>query len=285
MKLDLDASLQLTKIILGMILNELGFLLMHLAIGLLIGVVLAYFTRRIIRTKGWFKRDAKSHSKRIILYILRSTFYLSIIGLSCTVALVIGSNKIVEKQVKLVVDESVEYCKTNYFNDYAFVEEIFQASDFLYAKGYDLNQANHKIAEMATDEIAKKYGLGFLGSFLLKSPKKDMVNQLEDLERGFVIILVSMGLEHIGAGDIVKADQIDKAFYAWLQNDKSASLGSINSVISNQTSKLVKPIIFGIWSPFLFVCVLFILANLVEIAVFYYRKWQREKDTEATLQT
>ena len=285
MKLDLEASIQISKIILGMILNELGFLLVHLVIGLLIGLVIAYSTRRLIKAKGWFKRDTKSHSKRIFLYLLQSTFFLSIIGVSCTVALVIGSNKIVEKQVNLIVDESVEYIKANYFNDYAFVEEIFQASDFLYAKGYDLNQANHKIAEMAADEVAKKYGLGFLGSFLLKSPKKDMVNQVEDLERGFIIILVSKGLEHIGAGDIVKADQIDKAFYAWLQNDRSASLGSINSVISNQTSKLVKPIIFGIWSPFLVVCVLVILANLVEIAVFYYRKWQREKDAEATLQT
>ena len=114
MELDLKTSLQISKFIGGIVLDDFWTLLVHLLMGMLIGTVIAFLIYRLIKSKGWFKRTIASSTKRFFLWIFRASFYLSLIGLSSTIALVIGSNKIVQKEITNLVDEGLSYCQTNY---------------------------------------------------------------------------------------------------------------------------------------------------------------------------
>jgi hypothetical protein len=271
MELDLKTSLQISKFIGGIVLDDFWTLLVHLLMGMLIGTVIAFLIYRLIKSKGWFKRTIASSTKRFFLWIFRASFYLSLIGLSSTIALVIGSNKIVQKEITNLVDEGLSYCQTNYFSNFENIESAFAITDQVYAAGYDVNQANHLLSEAMVDMISEKYGLGFLGSYLFASPKHEMVKEIEDLERQALALTISYGLEKIGAGDIIEPEDIDKAFYAWLNNDKGEGLGSMNTFLSTQICYQVKPLIFSIWLPFLIIFGLFIIANAIEVVLFYYR--------------
>ena len=272
MELDLQTSLQISKFIGGILLDDIWILLFHLIMGFLIGTVLAYLAYRLIKAKGWFKRTLSSATKRFFLWIFRASFYLSIVGLSSTIALIIGSNKIVKKEIDTLVNEGISYCQDNYFNDFEAIEEAFAITDKVYAAGYDVNQANHKVSEAMVDMISEKYGLGFLGSYLMAAPKHEIVKEIEDWERQALAIGITYGLEKIGAGDIVEPEDIDKAFYAWLNNEKGEGLGSMNTFMSTQICKQVKPLVFSIWLPFILISLFFIFANLIEVAIFYFRK-------------
>jgi hypothetical protein len=238
MKFDLATSLELTKIIGSFLFDNIATLLIHLFVGIIIGTVIAYLILRLFKAKGWLKRTILSKTKRVLFYVLKVAFFLAFIGLSSSIALIIASNKIVKKEVTHIVDEGIDYCKVNYFNDFESVEEIFAFSDVIYSKGGEVNEMNPLVAETMVDEISKKQGLGFLGSYLLKGPENEMVAQLEEYERAIVLILVTMSLEKIGAGNLLEPDQIDEAFYAWLHSDSQDGLGSINTFMSTQMAQL-----------------------------------------------
>ena len=282
MEFDLQSSLQITKLIGGIIWDDIWILFLYLLGGLLIGTVLAIVLWRIIKIKQWFKREIVSKPKRFFLGLFRLTFYLSTIGLSATIALVIGSNRIVEKEVTKLVDEGIDYCQSNYFSDFETIESAFALTDQIYAAGYDVNQANHKVSEAVVDMISEEYGLGFIGSYLFAAPKHEMVKEIEDWERQALALGITYGLEKIGAGDIVEPEDIDKAFYAWLNNDKGEGLGSMNTFMSKQICIQVKPLVFSIWLPFLIIFSLFVVANLVEVGIFYFRKNKRAKVVNST---
>lgn len=271
MKLDPQTTIELTKIIGGLLLDHLASLLLYLVIGFILGAFIAYLTFRWIRAKAWFKRTTQSSTKRTLLFLFRSAFYLSIIGLSSTIGLAIGSNRIVEKEVSHLVMESTDYCKTNFFNDYESVQSLFHISNAIYANGHQLNEINHKIAEAVANEVSQKQGLGLFG-FLLNASQSDMTKQIEELEIGFVTLLVATGLNKIGAEELIEPDQIDKAFYAWIHSDKESSLGSLNEFMSTQICRQVKPLVFSIWLPFIAFCTLFILANCFETAWYFYQQ-------------
>lgn len=272
MELDYQTSLQISKIVGRFLLDDIGILFIYLLSGMSIGIALAYLLYRFIKAKRLFKREPASKIRHISLYIFRTTFYLSVVGLSSTIGLVVGSNKIVDKEVTNLVDEGISYFKTNYFSNFTTLESAFQITDVVYSAGYDVNQANHKVSEAMVDMISEEYGLGFLGSYLLISPKNEMVEQLEEVEKAMVMFLVFHGLDHIGAGELIEPEDVDKAFYAWLNNDSSEGLGSMNSFLSTQIIVQLKPLVFGIWLPFVVLFSIFILANAVETGLFLYRK-------------
>ncbi len=272
MKLDLTSPLELTKIIGRILLDDLASLLLHLVAGILIGVVLVYFIYRLFKAKGWSRRPIQSSTKRILFHGSRVIFYLAIIGLSAVTSLIIGSQQIIKKEVALAVDKGIEYYNVHYFDDFKFIEEVFAFSGQVYAKGGELNKINHHIAEGIVDQISEKHGLGFLGSYILHNPKNDMIQQMEDLERGMLILFLSKSLEQIGAGDVIEPDKLDKAFYAWLHADSEANLGTINTFVSAQITEQLNPLVLSIWLPFLMVNLLVILIYLTELVVFLYRQ-------------
>ncbi|MFT5723504.1 MAG: hypothetical protein ACI9JN_000618 [Bacteroidia bacterium] len=272
MKFDLPFSTELIHIIMGILLDDLINLLLHLVTGMVIGIVISLLIYRLINAKGWFKRSYTSRTRRIFLFTLRVSFYVAIVGLSSTIALVVGSNKIAKKEVNQLVDEGFEYCKINYFNDYEFIEEVFEVSDKLYSSGNNVNQINHEMAEAMVNDISEKYGLGFLGAYLLKSPESEMIEHLEDIEKGIIFLFVYKGLEQIGAGDLIEPDQLDETFYSWLHSDGEQSFGSIHEFVSKQINNQVKPLIFSIWLPLLIINALLIGINIVELTLFFYRK-------------
>jgi len=120
--------------------------------------------------------------------------------------------------------------------------------------------------------MVKENQIGFLQAYLMKTQSGQFAEQLEELERGMLVLLVGLGLEQIGAEELMDEERIDDAFYAWLHTDKDASLGSINTFLSKQIGNQLKPIVAGIWLPFLLISALFIIINAIELAIHYYRK-------------
>lgn len=283
MKLDTQASIELSKIIAKYLLQDITTLLEYLAGGTLIGILLVYVLYRIIKVKGWFKRNPESRLWKFLYFTLRSTFYLGILGVCSTVGLIIGSNKIVEKEVNTLVDEGIAYFQATYFDDFEFVEGVFELTELVYSSGYEVNDFNEQVAEVMADEVAKKYGLGFLGSYLLAGPKNEISTFLEDTERGMLMLAVGYGLEQIGAEELMDEEQLDKTFYAWLHSDEDASLGSMNGFLSTQICSQIKPLLLGIWLPFLLIPLFFILLNSVELVVYFSKKkgtHPQDKETE-----
>ena len=284
MEFDLETSLELTKIIGSIIFDDLSSLLLHMFLGTVIGVLVAYLVYRLIKAKSWHNRSSNiSKPKKVLFYLLRITFYLSIIGLSASIGLVIGSNKIVVKEVTKLVDEGVDYVKTNYFEDLDNVQELFSLADIVYSSGYEVNEFNHKIADVVVDQLVKEKKMSFLTGYLAKTQSGEFAKQLEELEKGMLIMGVAYGLKHIGAEELIEdglldEERIEKAFYAWLHTDEDASLGSMNEFMTTQICRQIKPLTFSIWLPAILITSLFILTNLIEIGIYYFRRRPQEED-------
>jgi hypothetical protein len=277
MHIDID-TLDLLKLIGGIVLNDILILLLYAFVGLFVGIGLAYFIRRLIQKKKWFNRPNKSVVSKAIYYTLRICFHLAVISLPVIIALIIGTNNIVHKEVNLIVDESLQYCKENYFQDHQFIEETMEMSLMIYQSGEKVNEMNHHLADGMVNAISEKYGLGFLGKFLFKKSKKEMVQQLEGMEKAFLFIVVSRGLEQANLGDLIEPEQLDEAFYRWLHHKNDGNNESIESWISHQVTSLTRPLVFSIWLPFLLVSLFAILVNVMECIYFFRFRKTRSTD-------
>ena len=271
MEFDLHYSSEIVKLILSVILDHAGTLLLHGFVGFMIGCIVAFVLYRVLRTRTCFKRVAVTRGRKVLYFFIRSSFYLGIIGISCTIALIIGSNRIVKMEVDMLVEEGTAYIATNYFQDKDFLDNAFQVYDKLYSSGKKINEINHALAEGMATAVAEEYHLGFLGPYLLKSQVDQTVKQLEELEKGIILIFVAKALEQIQAEELIVPEKLDDAFYAWLHNEKDQEFTDINQVISHQIMRHLKPLVFSMWLPFIFINSILILITLIEVIVFQYR--------------
>jgi hypothetical protein len=196
---------------------------------------------------------------------------LGIVGLSSTIALISASNKVVKKEVDELVDISTEYLTKEYFQDEDFLENAFLIYDKLYNSGKDLDEINHKLAEGMAVTIAEEYHLGFLAPYLLHSQIEATVKQLEEIEKGIIMIFVAYALEQIQADELIDPEDIDEAFYKWLHNEKQNEFTDINQVLSYHIMQRLKPFVFGIWLPLIIINSILILITIIEVIVYKYR--------------
>ncbi len=270
--MDFNISLNVVlKFITHVLLGDVLTLGLHLLAGFGIGMILCFILWRIIKKRAWFKRNADATYKKVLYFILRACFYLSVIGVSATIALNIGSNKIIKKEVDALVSESMDFCRANYFDDVAFIEDVFATGVTIYESGAKVNEMNHALADGMVEAVSKEYGLGFMGKFLFRNSKSELVHQIEGMEKAFIFFVVAEGLKQVGLGDAVEADQLDKAFYNWLHNEGGSGTDSVDAWISKQIQKQLKPLVFSIWLPFLIINILFILANVIEVIIYLRR--------------
>jgi len=271
MEFDLQYSSEIIRLIFSVLLDHAGTLLLHGFVGFMIGCILAFVLYRVLRARSWFKRVHVSRSKKVLYFFIRSSFYLGIIGISCTTALIIGSNRIIEKEVDMLVKEGTDYMAANYFQDKEFLDNAFQVYDQLYASGKKINEINHALAEGMAIAVAEEYHLGFLGPYLLKSQVDQTVKQLEAIEKGIILIFVAKALEQIQAEELIEPEKLDEAFYTWLHNEKAQEFTDINQVISHQIMRYLKPMVLSLWSPFILINSILILITIIEVIVFQYR--------------
>lgn len=223
------------------------------------GIILMFAIRYSIKSKGWSSRKHTKSINNILYLAFKLSFYLSIIGLCCSISLIIGSKRIIKKEIDNVVNQSVEYIKKNYFKDSTSTEQIFAAVENILVLGSKLNESNHLMAEAITNEISTENGFGFLGPILLHKSKNNYIKQLEEIEKSIFTILVSYGLEKIRVDNAIPVNQLDKAFYAWLHNDYNSNTTSPNQYISEQLNQQIQPIIIGLWMPLLLPCLIIFL--------------------------
>ncbi|MBR9861231.1 VTT domain-containing protein [bacterium] len=271
MEFSFNSALDIGQIILSIILDHAGTLLLYAFLGFLIGALIAFILYRILRKQSWYKRTPSSNRMKIAYGFIRFLFYLGIIGLSSTIALISASNKVVKKEVDEIVHIGTDYMTKEYFQDEDFLEQAFLIYDKLYSSGKELDEINHKLAEGMAVAVAEEYHLGFLAPYLLHSQIEATVKQLEAIEKGMVMIFVAKALEQIQADELIEPEDLDEAFYKWLHNEKQNEFTDINQVISHQIMRQLKPFIFGIWLPFILINSLLILITVVELIVYNYR--------------
>jgi hypothetical protein len=275
--LDTQTTLELSKIIAQYLLQDISTLLVHLVIGIALGFLTSYLAYKLLKSKKWFKRVTDSVPKKLSYLLLRITFYLGIIGTTSFIGLIMGSNKIIDKEITTLVDQGINYYKENYFKDMKSVEELFEVADLIYSSGYEVNEFNHKIAAAVVDQLVEEKELNFLHGYMLKTRSGDFTEQLEELERGMLLLIVGLGLEKIGAEELLEEDRLDKVFYSWLHSDQDASLGTVNHFVSSQIANQIKPIVIGIWLPFLLISLFFILFNIAETAIYFHSKKYKKR--------
>lgn len=94
MDLNFEISTEMMTRIGEVLMNHLFNLFVSLSLGLLIGVLITAGLFLLMRKTGWFNRKYQSGYTRMAVSMLQFLFYVSIIGLSATISLHIGSEKI-----------------------------------------------------------------------------------------------------------------------------------------------------------------------------------------------
>ena len=178
----------------------------------------------------------------------------------------------------LAVDKGIAYCQDNYFKDPGSLESAFRLADIVYTQGSKINDVNHLVAETMTTMISEEHGLGFLGPYLLQGPESMIIQEIEKWEKEIVTFVVMLGLDKIDAAELVEPEEISKAFHTWLHSDTSEGLGSMNGFLCTQLCNQIKPLVFGMWLPFILIAAFFIIANLIEIAAHRYQKRKSLQD-------
>lgn len=271
MEIDFEFSTEMMLLLGQVLMAHTLTLLLHALIGFVLGTVVVFILWRMIRKYGGFQRNFESSLTRVGVKILHVLFYGSIIAMSVTVSLHLGSVKIVDHEVQRGVDYGLKYCREVYFEDEELIQEVFDAAQTVYASGGEVSEMNEAIAQGMVDAISEKYGLGFMGDGLLGGAKSEMVTQLESIEKAIIFISVSKSLEYIGQDDLVEPDQLENAFNQWIHSDYEKTSQDVSSFIRIQIVDQIKPLITSIWLPFYLVSGFVMLLTVVEVGVYYWK--------------
>lgn len=269
---DFEFSDELLALVGEVLMEHMFTLLFNVLIGFVLGSVVVVILFKVIRKSNWFKRSFDSSIKRLLIGTLHLLFYVSIIGISCTISLHVGSVKIVKQEVTRGVDYGLKYCQENYFEDEELIQSVFDAAQLVMLSGEEVSDMNEVIAQGMVDAISEKYGLGFMGDFLFDGSKNEMVTQLEAVEKAIVFMAVSKSLEYIGQDDLIDADQLEDAFNEWIHSDYEKKYEDVNKVITTEIVTQVKPFIASIWLPFYLFNGFIVFLTLLESVIYYNKK-------------
>ena len=259
-----------TKLLIQMIYNNLPLMLMWIAIGFFVGIVLGIILVKVFRSKGIFNRPAKSSFSIFLNTAYKPIVFLSVLILSCTFCTYIGTKKILKKEIKHGVSETVEEMRNTWLKDEETREQMYAMLDVVQKGGNYIQTFNHVVAEAAIESYNQENDHGYI---MTKFNQYFMVDGLEeklwDLEKRLLYFVTAKVAQLAGMkeGIPVDYDAFSFAMDKWMESGFETDAEEIKIGISDFIYDHTKGFVLLLYLPILLLGLAFFVIPIIHYLI------------------